>query len=54
MDASSTGIDDGRDAWGRALADVVKVKHALNGIGLIAVDESLGIPVKENVVFPAH
>ena len=54
MNAGSAGIDDSRDAGRFTFADVVEVQHALDGIGLIAVDECFSIFIKENVFFPAH
>jgi hypothetical protein len=54
MDAGSAGIDYGRDAGRDTLADIVKVQHALYGIGLITVDKCFSVFIKENVFFPAH
>ena len=36
-----------------AIADVVEVQHALDGIGLIAVDEGFRVSIKENVILLA-
>jgi hypothetical protein len=54
MDPGSAWINDSRDAGRRALADIIEVQHALDGIGLVAIDECFCIYVKENVIFPAH
>jgi Lon protease-like protein len=46
VNTGSTGIDDGRYAGVGAIADVIEVQHALDGIGLIAVDEGFRVPIK--------
>ena len=46
VNAGPAGIDDGGYAGAVPVADIIEVQHALDGIGLKAVDESLGASVE--------
>ena len=46
---STEGVDDTGDRGNLSLADEVKVKHALNGLGLQTVDETSRLGVEESV-----